>query len=66
MHREGVVNELTPKWRDRLESAKSVIEDYMTRNSLSAAESASFKGSLSMAETCLEEMPVLKLGKIVV
>ena len=65
MHREGVVNELTPKWRDRLESAKSVIEDYMMQGGLSAAEMASMRGSLSRVETCLEEMPVLKLRKIV-
>jgi len=65
MHREGVVNELTPKWRDRLESAKSIIEDYMAQGGLSAAETASLRGSVSRAETCLEEMPVLKLGKIV-
>lgn len=62
LHYEDGFNEMLPEWRDSLLHYMDVIEDNM--ESIPEEKKRMYKASLDRAETCLDDMDVIKFRKI--
>ncbi len=62
LHYEDGFNEMLPEWRDRLLHCMDVIEDNMDK--IPEDRKRMYKASLDRAETCLEDMDIIKFRKI--
>ena len=62
LHYEDGFNEMLPEWRDRLLHSINMIKDNM--NKIPEDKKRMYKASLDRAETCLEDMDIIKFRKI--
>ena len=62
LHYEDGFNEMLPEWRDRLLHSIDTINDNMDK--IPEDKKRMYKASLDRAETCLEDMTVMKFRKI--